>query len=575
MADEPLAIRGIHWRQTFPFTHLFRGFRVAVHPSKMFLAMAMLILLYIGGCFLDLCWTTRSRAVGSEIADFESYSHAPGGHTFDEHRRLVRQQVESEYAQLLLASKVETDPAAAAKDAERGSKLSDLKKKIIDDRNRAVSDADTARKTALAKATGDSPAAVNARRAAEEDHDRAVRDVFAEASSSYSAASAIRNFGLFDMLFEYQSQQVNNVVRAVRSGNWSGEEAPEADAPLGSRTGHLLGGPGVVQSVVRFFTVAPLWLLTQHPLYFFLFGIYFLILWAVFGGAICRIAAVHVARDEKLSVRSALVFSAGKFLSFLCAPIIPLLIVGGIGLLVTLASLLGNIPGLGPVIMGLTFILALIAGVLMTVVLLGLIGGFNLMYPTIAVEGSDSFDAISRAFSYLYARPWRLAFYTAVSVVYGAVTYLFVRLFVYLTLVITHKFVALGLFVNGPSTLPLLSAMWPSPETSARLSYDVDGLGLTGWQEFGAWLIWAWVHAFIAFLAAFVVCFYFSSNTIIYYLMRQEVDATDLDDVYLDQYDDEFADPMPADPMPADPAAPVVTAPTAPGGADADVSPPT
>ena len=41
----------------------------------------------------------------------------------------------------------------------------------------------------------------------------------------------------------------------------------------------------------------------------------------------------------------------------------------------------------------------------MTLILLGLTGGFNLMYPTIAVEGSDSFDAISRSFSYVYARP--------------------------------------------------------------------------------------------------------------------------------------------------------------------------
>ena len=37
----------------------------------------------------------------------------------------------------------------------------------------------------------------------------------------------------------------------------------------------------------------------------------------------------------------------------------------------------------------------------------GTVGGFGLMYPTVAVEGSDSFDAISRSFSYVFARPWR------------------------------------------------------------------------------------------------------------------------------------------------------------------------
>ena len=60
MADQPLTIQGISWRQTFPFIHLFRAFRVAVHPSKLVLALAALILLYIGGHVLDLVW---SRAI--------------------------------------------------------------------------------------------------------------------------------------------------------------------------------------------------------------------------------------------------------------------------------------------------------------------------------------------------------------------------------------------------------------------------------------------------------------------------------------------------------------------------------
>jgi len=38
----------------------------------------------------------------------------------------------------------------------------------------------------------------------------------------------------------------------------------------------------------------PVWLLTQHPIYFVLFLVLFTATWAVFGGAIARIAAVHV-----------------------------------------------------------------------------------------------------------------------------------------------------------------------------------------------------------------------------------------------------------------------------------------
>ena len=110
--------------------------------------------------------------------------------------------------------------------------------------------------------------------------------------------------------------------------------------------------------------------MSQHPVYFVLFSIWFLVLWAIFGGAVSRIAAVHVARDEKMSIRAALKFSVSKFLSFLFAPVIPLLIIIAVGLLVTVgAVIIGNIPFLGPIIIGALFFLALAAGFVMALVL--------------------------------------------------------------------------------------------------------------------------------------------------------------------------------------------------------------
>ena len=39
-----------------------------------------------------------------------------------------------------------------------------------------------------------------------------------------------------------------------------------------------------------------------------------------------------------------------------------------------------------------------------------------------------------------------------------------------------------------------------------------------------------------------MISFYFSANTIIYYLMRREVDATELDDVYVEETDEDFGE---------------------------------
>src|ERR1700744_3685073 len=71
MADDPLTLRRIEWREGFPFTNLFRAFRVAVHPSKLALGLLLLILLYVGGRVLDACWPRHSQAIWGEIEHYE------------------------------------------------------------------------------------------------------------------------------------------------------------------------------------------------------------------------------------------------------------------------------------------------------------------------------------------------------------------------------------------------------------------------------------------------------------------------------------------------------------------------
>jgi hypothetical protein len=71
MPDEGQVIRGIDWRETFPFTHIFRSFRIAVHLSKLALGLALLLSLYFGGRVLDWGWPTRARAVVGEVSQYE------------------------------------------------------------------------------------------------------------------------------------------------------------------------------------------------------------------------------------------------------------------------------------------------------------------------------------------------------------------------------------------------------------------------------------------------------------------------------------------------------------------------
>ena len=470
MADEAQTIRSINWREVFPFTHLFRAFRVAVHPSKLLLALAALLLIYLGGRVLDGVWPERYKAM-------------PGEFGFN------------------AGARGETDQFDVA--MRRAQRMT----------NRPVSASDDA---------------------------------------------ALRRRGIFISFFEYQVGRVNDVTQSVLSNNWF--------------TGGMMS-PGVFPSIGAFL-VGPGLLFHNHPLYALLFFSWFLLIWSLFGGAISRIAAVHVARDEKISVRQALRFSISKVLSFLFAPLIPLMIILVIGVVVSATGwALLHIPWVGPIVMGLVFFLALLAGFIMTLVALGTIGGFNLMFPTVAVEGSDSFDAISRSFSYVFARPWRMLFYTAVAIAYGALTYLFVRMFLFVMLMLTHFFVGWWLgeggqpdrHWNGPPPGSMgqpPAVMWPAPQWE-DLTYDVDYAHLKASERIAAGAISFWVYMTIGLLGAYAISFYFSANTIIYYLMRREVDATELDDVYVEETEDEFGEPVAMTPKEASGAGAPAATPTA------------
>ena len=97
--------------------------------------------------------------------------------------------------------------------------------------------------------------------------------------------------------------------------------------------------------------------------------------------------------------------------------------------------------------------------------------------------------------------------------------------------------------------------MWPGPKFS-DLHGGFDFGAASGIETFGAWVIAFWVYIVIGFVAAFLISFFFSANSMIYYLLRKKVDATDMDDVYVEEEPAEEIPPIaeaPAEPEEAEP----------------------
>ncbi len=604
MADENRELPRVNWNEVLAFTHVFKSFMMARHVSKMALALAAVLLIWLWGSILDTAggWT-GTRVMDGEIAQYvqsstRGFEKWRGGAEKDRikdlakewddaHSELIGMQgfmvdlrketgegdggryFENAFQAKLIEPNQPTWPTLPVRD-ERGKQIKkdwseafgeveELFEKQVERIETLIGATET-----LAENTIDKDASLNSD-AKEVAEAKLAKDVLAAGRALTLRKlkfryriEEIEGFGVFESLKAYEGRCLSNALLAVRFGNITGGltryeqmmdrrarmlpvDPPEISGIAAVNPIPANAAPGLLFWVLMMFN-GLCWLIACHWLMAILLLAVSLAIWALFGGAIHRIAALHFGRDQKISIGQALRFSAGKFPSFYFAPLIPLGIIFVIGAFIAAGGLLFGSWG-GGVVMGLLLPLALIGGLLIAFLLVGLGGGGALMYPTIAVESSDSFDAIGRSYSYVYGRPWRAAFYSLIATVYGVICYLFVRFCAYLTLAATHWFVGAGVWGGGQTLSPTadkLDVLWPAP-TFDNLMANAPSAAMGGIEPVGAWLIWFWTMFVAATVLAFLLSFFASATTSIYFLLRRRIDATDLDDVYVDEPMDELA----------------------------------
>ncbi|MCL2641757.1 MAG: hypothetical protein FWD53_12985, partial [Phycisphaerales bacterium] len=259
-----------------------------------------------------------------------------------------------------------------------------------------------------------------------------------------------------------------------------------------------------------------------------LVALFSIVLLAFTGASISRLSALELAGVERVPLLEVFRFAACRLWTFIKAILTPLLIILVVGLLIAGLSLIGAVPYIGELILGVFFIALLLIAFVMMLLTLGIIGGINLLFPTIAVEGSDAFDAMSRSFAYVYARPWRLLFYSLVSLAYGAVTYLFVSFATYLIFLIAHTFVGWGIFfAQGQlSGVSKLDTLWPFPKG------DINWYAMNWSEAIGAGFMQFWIYLFLFAIVGYIISYYFSVQTILYLLLRRSVDGQSTTEVF-------------------------------------------
>ena len=278
------------------------------------------------------------------------------------------------------------------------------------------------------------------------------------------------------------------------------------------------------------------WLLKYHTVYGIIFLLISFAALSIAGGAICRGAALHFSKGEKMGISPCIKFALRKFLPLFFAPTAPIILVATLGLVIIFVlGLITNIPWVGELVLALFFVIILFAGLVMSFTVIEAVAGINLMFGSIAYDNSDTFDAISRSFNYVYSRPWRLGFYTLFAAVYGAISYLFVRFFAFVLLGISRWFLQLGILTHSSKAeqFDKLVAIWPRPEFFNLLGNGLD-VSRNPTESIAAFIVYLEILFIAGLVISFAISFYFSAGSVIYCLLRNKVDNIALDDVFME-----------------------------------------
>lgn len=548
-AYQNFTLENVKFSSIFEFSALFRAFRMAIQPACMVTALLAILVVYCAGRAFDVLWSYQ--VMPGEITAF--HSSIPG--YYDD---LLKQNRASR-TQAIMDLLQHEDPTlslaqTAALAGNPGAAYQRIKANYERSFMRAVHAASQAGADAAIK-------------------NQTRRQATLKLLNRMRNLKSMVGRGVFSALMRYEIKEygllVSNTAAMLRLAPMRGANGDSDQAVVQVGTGILPAGRqglwennSIIGCLANMFITAPTWLITgaapmrdigaTHGMGLFLRRLLYLLsvlllagislmAAALAGAMICRQTALEFSGNRP-TFSANIAFTISHLGSFIKAPLLPFITILGTGLVLTILSFIGAIPFLGEIFIGAIFVVFLILGFIIMLMVLGIIGGLNLIYPTLAVEGSDSFDAISRSFSYVYARPWRMLFYTLLLLVYGAVTYLFLTFAMYVLLAGVHVFVGWGMtlfgMLHGWNTgSGKLDAMWQPPHFGALIA-PINWWAMNWSETIGAIFLYFWLFLAVTLLGAYVISYYFAGNTILYLLLRRSVDGQGLNEIYPDAAED-------------------------------------
>jgi len=193
-----------------------------------------------------------------------------------------------------------------------------------------------------------------------------------------------------------------------------------------------------------------------------------------------------------------------------------------------------RIPYVGEVVLGVLSPLAFVAGLLMIVMGVWLVFGAVLMVGALCSSDGDAFDAWSRSFHYLFTHPWHYVWYAGVACAHGAACLAFVYV--------------VRVAAEWATLWPLATGMLGKFEVVYHYMVGGPTLGpSSGGERVLAFFLMADRLLLDLVFLSFVVAYSATAKTVLYFLMRRASDGTPISEVHLEPRDRELLYPTAAE----------------------------
>jgi len=304
-----------------------------------------------------------------------------------------------------------------------------------------------------------------------------------------------------------------------------GAQVPEESA-RGSIVFHVVRGEGLAKLPVLARLLNPLY---RANLGHFIVSVlvYIALFWALSGsgGVISRLTALEYARDDFPTLADARQVVKSKRLDYFLSFMWPSLFVVVPIVFMLLIGLFCSIPIVGRIALVPFYVVAGLLGAVAWMFAIGWALSFGLMMPAVSVGGKDAFDGWSTSYAYVLWQFGRYLCYTLLVGVIGVISAVAAFWLVELLIYFLVSGINLGFVAGTP---------WLAYEFGGPIMAPEGGLaGVVGF------ILMVLTLGLRVLPLAYIVSYFFTGETVIFFLLRKHVDNIDIEEIYEEMEEEE------------------------------------